>query len=125
MHHLAYLAIRRTCMVFGFFFSSRRRHTRLVSDWSSDVCSSDLFFGEISTKAAGGAATSVTSHDNRAADLPLAKKIPALIRSSRVYLVRYYLSPLPEIGRASCRERGQIAGGPVRKARKEHEQTVG
>src|SRR5262249_16927576 len=27
-----------------FFFSSRRRHTRLVSDWSSDVCSSDLLF---------------------------------------------------------------------------------
>src|SRR5262249_58036522 len=27
-----------------FFFSSRRRHTRLVSDWSSDVCSSDLFW---------------------------------------------------------------------------------
>src|SRR5262249_3599164 len=25
-----------------FFFSSRRRHTRLVSDWNSDVCSSDL-----------------------------------------------------------------------------------
>src|SRR5262249_56009124 len=25
-----------------FFCSSRRRHTRLVSDWSSDVCSSDL-----------------------------------------------------------------------------------
>src|SRR5262249_59475686 len=28
-----------------FFFSSRRRHTRLVSDWSSDVCSSDLNAG--------------------------------------------------------------------------------
>ena len=26
----------------NFFFSSRRRHTRLVRDWSSDVCSSDL-----------------------------------------------------------------------------------
>src|SRR3989339_2127568 len=26
---------------FNVFFSSRRRHTRLVSDWSSDVCSSD------------------------------------------------------------------------------------
>src|SRR5438046_6001317 len=26
----------------SFFFSSRRRHTILVSDWSSDVCSSDL-----------------------------------------------------------------------------------
>src|SRR5438093_9974498 len=30
----------------GFFFSSRRRYTRLVSDWSSDVCSSDLRFVE-------------------------------------------------------------------------------
>src|SRR5256885_4559714 len=26
----------------AFFFSSRRRHTRLQGDWSSDVCSSDL-----------------------------------------------------------------------------------
>src|SRR5256885_16781465 len=26
-----------------FFFSSRRRHTRLQGDWSSDVCSSDLW----------------------------------------------------------------------------------
>src|SRR2546421_7872508 len=26
-----------------FFFSSRRRHTRSDRDWSSDVCSSDLF----------------------------------------------------------------------------------
>src|SRR5215467_15663101 len=31
-------------MFFFFFFSSRRRHTRLQGDWSSDVCSSDLFF---------------------------------------------------------------------------------
>src|SRR5256885_12167201 len=33
----------------SFFFSSRRRHTRLQGDWSSDVCSSDLakaFFGQ-------------------------------------------------------------------------------
>src|SRR2546426_5993853 len=28
-----------------FFFSSRRRHTRLQGDWSSDVCSSDLTAG--------------------------------------------------------------------------------
>src|SRR2546430_11433764 len=26
-----------------FFFSSRRRHTRFDCDWSSDVCSSDLY----------------------------------------------------------------------------------
>src|SRR6267142_598320 len=29
-----------------FVFSSRRRHTRLTCDWSSDVCSSDLMAGE-------------------------------------------------------------------------------
>src|SRR5437763_8165371 len=28
-----------------FFFSSRRRHTRYIGDWSSDVCSSDLGTG--------------------------------------------------------------------------------
>src|SRR2546426_5011890 len=32
--------IRWSCVC--FFFSSRRRHTRLQGDWSSDVCSSDL-----------------------------------------------------------------------------------
>src|SRR5204862_1272181 len=30
-------------LCFLFFFSSRRRHTRSLRDWSSDVCSSDLF----------------------------------------------------------------------------------
>src|SRR5256885_13252696 len=30
------------CTCHCFFFSSRRRHTRLQGDWSSDVCSSDL-----------------------------------------------------------------------------------
>src|SRR5438132_4830513 len=29
----------------SFFFSSRRRHTRSLCDWSSDVCSSDLLAG--------------------------------------------------------------------------------
>src|SRR5947207_11614315 len=31
---------RSSCV--DFFFSSRRRHTRSLCDWSSDVCSSDL-----------------------------------------------------------------------------------
>src|SRR5437762_9444205 len=30
------------CCLCYFFFSSRRRHTRYIGDWSSDVCSSDL-----------------------------------------------------------------------------------
>src|SRR5256885_12015474 len=32
----------QSCSRAFFFFSSRRRHTRLQGDWSSDVCSSDL-----------------------------------------------------------------------------------
>src|SRR5437660_10093176 len=34
-----------------FFFSSRRRHTRWPRDWSSDVCSSDLFLQQIVRRA--------------------------------------------------------------------------
>src|SRR5438045_4864380 len=36
--------MRRRAVLRGsdFFFSSRRRHTSCLSDWSSDVCSSDL-----------------------------------------------------------------------------------
>src|SRR3982075_682587 len=34
---------------FFFFFSSRRRHTRCASDWSSDVCSSDLILEALGT----------------------------------------------------------------------------
>src|SRR5262245_64833002 len=40
-----------------FFFSSRRRHTRCLSDWSSDVCSSDLVvFSTGAGKPRGGVA---------------------------------------------------------------------
>src|SRR5882672_7282438 len=47
----------RNCL-FYFFFSSRRRHTRSLCDWSSDVCSSDLgaalvVAGTLSSAAAG------------------------------------------------------------------------
>src|SRR5262249_60059032 len=42
-----------------FFFSSRRRHTRLVSDWSSDVCSSDLTGVQMIAKGASGETTVV------------------------------------------------------------------
>src|SRR6266516_5354082 len=33
---------RGNIVLYLFFFSSRRRHTRSYVDWSSDVCSSDL-----------------------------------------------------------------------------------
>src|SRR5262245_64092735 len=49
-----------------FFFSSRRRHTRCLSDWSSDVCSSDLSHVEPLVRAvrAAGNANVTTAHQN-------------------------------------------------------------
>src|SRR5437762_530789 len=40
--------------LFSFFFSSRRRHTRYIGDWSSDVCSSDLICQLASGDAVAG-----------------------------------------------------------------------
>src|SRR5256885_8784384 len=51
-----------------FFFSSRRRHTRLQGDWSSDVCSSDLVWSGWD-KAAGTS----TAGFNTTITLPIAK----------------------------------------------------
>src|SRR5215471_4598033 len=53
-----------------FFFSSRRRHTRSLRDWSSDVCSSDLVtgFGQyrvtLDAQAAGPFSLYGSSHSN-------------------------------------------------------------
>src|SRR5438876_10166591 len=38
-------------MTGNFFFSSRRRHTRWTGDWSSDVCSSDLWSASTTRRA--------------------------------------------------------------------------
>src|SRR5690242_21130853 len=52
-----------------FFFSSRRRHTRLTCDWSSDVCSSDLRSAAILQKSLGNEATELATVFGGQADL--------------------------------------------------------
>src|SRR5437762_3911674 len=42
MQTIAFFWLKTTWTPIFFFFSSRRRHTRYIGDWSSDVCSSDL-----------------------------------------------------------------------------------
>src|SRR6266702_7254400 len=51
-------------LINGFFFSSRRRHTRWPRDWSSDVCSSDLLVGEV-TAVSGQTCTVLLATDAR------------------------------------------------------------
>src|SRR5690606_37589460 len=41
--HICVVPSVRCWLLSFFFFSSRRRHTRFSRDWSSDVCSSDLY----------------------------------------------------------------------------------
>src|SRR6266480_7561182 len=55
-------------MLYFFFFSSRRRHTRLTCDWSSDVCSSDLDVKRLAASfAIGGRDLGFKEADRRAA----------------------------------------------------------
>src|SRR3989454_5036349 len=63
---LVYVTRRSTrlfvrCKYSVFFFSSRRRHTRLQGDWSSDVCSSDLMIRH--TRLQGDWSSDVCSSD--------------------------------------------------------------
>src|SRR5256885_4367394 len=51
-----------------FFFSSRRRHTRLQGDWSSDVCSSDLSLDVIMQRVHPDDRAVVQRHRDRVAD---------------------------------------------------------
>src|SRR5260221_8834961 len=42
-----YIELEEAFLLEFFFFTSRRRHTRSLCDWSSDVCSSDLMSPEL------------------------------------------------------------------------------
>src|SRR5262249_57405759 len=101
-----------------FFFSSRRRHTRLVSDWSSDVCSSDLSAFE---PADSGRRLIVNDHVQAIAEERHAPSIHFAFekvgRALRVIGDQFNqmsaLRRLDQIGRASCRERVEISVGGV------------
>src|SRR2546426_154667 len=74
-----------------FFFSSRRRHTRLQGDWSSDVCSSDLSYIRERTwndepqgiAAAGGGGVSVLFPEPGFQHDALPRSIESTLRSRR------------------------------------------
>src|SRR5262249_56261304 len=99
-----------------FFFSSRRRHTILVSDWSSDVCSSDLNSVEDDGIPAESAASRLrivramsflqwlesTWVSTTLRDSPNIFLYPTILAFHTLAL---------EIGRASCRESRRIPVG--------------
>src|SRR5256885_7800712 len=80
-----------------FFFSSRRRHTRLQGDWSSDVCSSDLVSAESLQRANLKreelllAARSVDPHS------PALVKARAAFNSNRILAIARSLGGWPSV----------------------------
>src|SRR2546422_5231303 len=58
-----------------FFFSSRRRHTRCSRDWSSDVCSSDLY-RRVRAARLPHAARSAGARRRRAHGVPRQGQVP-------------------------------------------------
>src|SRR5439155_9887424 len=91
-----------------FFLSSRRRHTRWPRDWSSDVCSSDLEqVLRALCYAALAAAAGLVGAADRWAVLGGSPLVPAAFFAA----LGTALLAAVEIGRASCRERGEMWGG--------------
>src|SRR5207253_7818095 len=75
-------------------FSSRRRHTRWPRDWSSDVCSSDLYLDlnslllhlEVKITQANGTALSTTAGEDSAKISPSNNFLHSLFSQVSVYL---------------------------------------
>src|SRR5690242_21853537 len=92
-----------------FFFSSRRRHTRLTCDWSSDVCSSDL----MGTTGAGGSTGTGLGFGGEDGS---SSSVTGGTGSSMTTT-----TGAGEVGRAACRGREESGGGAraVEKKKKE------
>src|SRR5438067_11710219 len=101
--------------------SSRRRHTISKRDWSSDVCSSDLCGTSGSRELRRGRVP-----DERAARLQadgIGTNDASLsgAKSGAGQRTASAIEKTSEIGRASCRERVESAGGAVRIEEKRQE----
>src|SRR5690242_21475940 len=99
-----------------FFFSSRRRHTRLTCDSSSDVCSSDLMLIVLRRIGALLGLRSEEDGFSIGAGVTLAELVQSpVVRRDAAGLwqaAAQVATPLlrNKIGRASCRERGEVPG---------------
>src|SRR5205814_2942204 len=95
------------------FFSSRRRHTRCLSDWSSDVCSSDLLvMRRLPSKSPG--VTKGTSRGSQYSACFVGGVLPVMPlaicpRGTRSDVSHASAPTARKIGRASCRERVWMA----------------
>src|SRR5260370_13746621 len=88
-----------------FFFSSRRRHTRFKCDWSSDVCSSDLFVDITLDEQPFRVPAGTSIFDAARMNGITIPTLCHLQNQTPVGVCRVCVVDTGEIGRASCRER--------------------
>src|SRR3546814_6515040 len=93
-----------------FFFKQKTAYEMRISDWSSDVCSSDLymaaFYGEQEVKEHFEGLSFGANTVRDGVNLSEHKKIESILRASDLMTLpklQAYLKT-PEIGSASCRE---------------------
>src|SRR3546814_7125277 len=80
-----------------FFFKQKTAYEMRISDWSSDVCSSDL-------RAANATPMANTMRYRRLMSMPKELIISRLLAPARI-IMPSRVRPSTQIGRASCRER--------------------
>src|SRR3546814_3114914 len=91
------VCIRVSCFV--FFFKQKTAYEMRISDWSSDVCSSDLLFLAIAERSANSEiVASIAAIGDR---LQLSRHFDAMILAD----IDAEYNAIAKIGRASCRER--------------------
>src|SRR5690606_40808004 len=104
-----------------FFFSSRRRHTRFSRDWSSDVCSSDLFLARrrSSEPVLNYVGVRESQSGNASASIAASSEPVPHQEGSGSEFAPQRKEEGGKIGRASCRGRGEKWGVAVARTRQE------
>src|SRR3546814_4828187 len=88
------------CLFFFFFFKQKTAYEMRISDWSSDVCSSDLH------ARAGGGVVGVADGQRIIRRCGALRPHGGAVITFGAAVVTECAAGVAEIGRASCRERG-------------------
>src|SRR3546814_7930414 len=91
------------CVVF-FFFKQKTAYEMRISDWSSDVCSSDLLVAKQEDRRPGAAQILIQVPERLGGNVIEAKGLTKAYGDKLLFENLDFNLP-PEIGRASCRER--------------------
>src|SRR3546814_9841615 len=94
------------CFNVFFFFKQKTAYEMRISDWSSDVCSSDLRAEQMPHAVAFEEQREVERAGRHGLEIIGAVEEGGAVEIGRADLAQRFEEIIGEIGRASCRERG-------------------